>query len=223
MKVLRLSKGFTLIELLVVIAIIGILAGILLPVLSRARESARRTQCMSNIKQIGMGLIMYANENSATFPSDTAYSGASPAMRELNLLFDTYVSDNKFFNCPSDTTVTGATNAGMSVSTSGGTEAFTPTQCSYGYDRSHTPADDADVALVADRPPAPPSATASSANHKGRGQNVVYVDGHVEFVLSPLAGWYFPDGTTRDNIYLNAAGNAAVSSGGTDTAILHDG
>lgn len=223
MKVLRLSKGFTLIELLVVIAIIGILAGILLPVLSRARESARRTQCMSNIKQIGMGLIMYANENSETFPSDTAYSGASPAMRGLNLLFDTYVSDNKFFNCPSDTTVTDATNAGMSPSTSGGTEAFTSTQCSYGYDRSHTPADAADVALLADRPPATPSAIASSANHNGRGQNVVYVDGHVEFVLSPLAGWYFSDGTTRDNIYLNAAGNAAASSGGTDTAILHDG
>ena len=99
MNLLRLNKAFTLIELLVVIAIIGVLAGILLPVLSRTRESARRTQCMSNIKQIGMGLIMYANENSDTFPSDTAYSGASPAMRGLNLLFNTYVSDNKFFNC----------------------------------------------------------------------------------------------------------------------------
>ncbi len=217
MKVLRLSKGFTLIELLVVIAIIGILAGILLPVLSRARESARRTQCMSNIKQIGMGLIMYANENSETFPSDTAYSGASPAMRGLNLLYDTYVSDNKFFNCPSDTTVTGATNAGISVSTSGGTEAFTKTQCSYGYDRSHTQADDADVALLADRPPDPPSATANTANHKDRGQNVVYVDGHVEFVTSPLAGWYFSDSTTRDNIYIED------STASTDTYIEHDG
>jgi len=223
MRILKFNKGFTLIELLVVIAIIGILAGILLPVLSRARESARKTQCMSNIKQIGMGLIMYANENSETFPSDTAYGGASPAMRGLNLLYDTYVSDNKVFNCPSDTTVTAATNAGMSTSTSGGTEAFSQTQCSYGYDRTHTQADDADVALAADRPPATPSATANTANHNGRGQNVVYVDGHVEFVNSPLAGWYGSDGTTRDNIYLNAAGAAAISSGGTDTAILHDG
>ena len=145
MRIPRFNKGFTLIELLVVIAIIGILAGILLPVLSRARESARKTQCMSNVKQIGMGLIMYANENSETFPSSTA---SNPAMASLNLLYDTYISDNKVFNCTSDTTVTAATNAGMSVSTSGGTEAFTSTQCSYGYDRAHTQADDADVALL---------------------------------------------------------------------------
>jgi len=223
MRILKRDKGFTLIELLVVIAIIGILAGILLPVLSRARESARKTQCMSNIKQIGMGLIMYANENNELFPSDSAYTGGSPAMRGLNLLYDTYISDNRVFNCPSDTTVTDATNSGVSTSIIGGTEAFTSTQCSYGYDRAHNQADDADVALAADRPPATPSATASSANHNGRGQNVVYVDGHVEFVSSPLAGWYFSNGTTRDNIYLNAAGNAAVSSGGTDTAVLHDG
>jgi len=216
----KFSKGFTLIELLVVIAIIGILAGILLPVLSRARESARKTQCMSNVKQIGMGLIMYANENSETFPSSTA---SNPAMASLNMLYDTYISDNKVFNCPSDTSVTAATNAGMSVYTSGGSQAFTQTQSSYGYDRSHTQADDADVALAADRPPATPSATASTANHNSRGQNIVYVDGHVEFVNSPLAGWYSSDGTTRDNIYLNTAGSAAVSTGGTDTAILHDG
>ena len=223
MRISKFNKGFTLIELLVVIAIIGILAGILLPVLSRARESARKTQCMSNVKQIGMGLIMYANENNESFPSDSAYSGSYPAMRGLNLLYDTYISDNKVFNCTSDTTVTAALNSGMSASTSGGTEAFTLTQCSYGYDRAHTQADDADVALAADRPPATPSATASTANHNSRGQNVVYVDGHVEFVNSPLAGWYSSDGTTRDNIYLNTAGNAAVSTGGTDTAILHDG
>ena len=42
-------------------------------------------------------------------------------------------------------------------------------------------------------------------------------------LIPPLAGWYSSDGTTRDNIYLNAAGSAAVSTGGTDTAILHDG
>jgi prepilin-type N-terminal cleavage/methylation domain-containing protein/prepilin-type processing-associated H-X9-DG protein len=232
MKILRYCKGFTLIELLVVIAIIGVLAGILLPVLSQARESARRTQCMSNIKQIGMGLIMYANENDGAFPSDTAYSGASPAMRGLNLLYDTYVSDNKFFNCPSDTWVTSAKNAQMSPSTSGGIEAFASNQCSYGYDRSHTHADDADVALLADRP-STGNGTANldrnSPNHggtynsggndtAGRGQNVVYVDGHVEFVNLPLAGWYDTDGITRDNIFTPDA-----TKGSNDTNIEHDG
>jgi len=223
MNGLRLSKGFTLIELLVVIAIIGVLAGILLPVLSRSRESGRRTKCMNNVKQIGMGLIMYANEKNERFPTDTTYTDSYPAMHALNLLYPNYVSDARTFNCASDTTVTPDTQTGIADGAVGATgPAFGKNQCSYGYDRSHTTADDADVAILADRPPDTPNTTANTDNHKGRGQNVVYVDGHVEFVTSPLAGWYFQD-DTRDNIYLNAAGFNTVSSGGTDTAILHDG
>jgi len=60
--------GFTLIELLVVIAIISILASILFPVFARARENARRTSCMSNLKQLGLTVAMYAQDSDEAFP-----------------------------------------------------------------------------------------------------------------------------------------------------------
>jgi len=62
------KAGFTLIELLVVIAIIAILAAILFPVFARAREKARQTSCLSNIKQISLGYMMYASDYDSWFP-----------------------------------------------------------------------------------------------------------------------------------------------------------
>ncbi|PIY51745.1 MAG: hypothetical protein COZ06_04120, partial [Armatimonadetes bacterium CG_4_10_14_3_um_filter_66_18] len=59
-------RGFTLIELLVVIAIIAILAAILFPVFAKAREKARQTACLSNLKQLGLSIIMYANDYDET-------------------------------------------------------------------------------------------------------------------------------------------------------------
>jgi prepilin-type N-terminal cleavage/methylation domain-containing protein len=65
------KRGFTLIELLVVIAIIAILAAILFPVFAQARAQARRTQCLSNLRQIGLGIQMYAQDYDEQFPLDT--------------------------------------------------------------------------------------------------------------------------------------------------------
>jgi prepilin-type N-terminal cleavage/methylation domain-containing protein len=116
---LRERKGFTLIELLVVIAIIAILAAILFPVFARARENARRASCQSNLKQIGLGILQYAQDYDEKFPSPavcgpiTLETGqnsgnsacATPAPGNYYHLWmhiiHPYVKSVQVFNCPS--------------------------------------------------------------------------------------------------------------------------
>lgn len=73
------SKAFTLIELLVVIAIIAILAAMIFPVLSKAKEAAKRTSCVSNTRQIGMAVSIYVSDADGTFPIFSDYNSQPPA------------------------------------------------------------------------------------------------------------------------------------------------
>lgn len=100
----RISKyraAFTLIEILVVLAIIGVLAAILFPALSGARESGRIAVCSSNLKQIYLGMQQYLNDSNQIYPSSTNY--ITPFCGWANLLHP-YVKSTEIFECPNDET-----------------------------------------------------------------------------------------------------------------------
>src|SRR5687768_9460690 len=99
----RQARGFTLIELLVVIAIIAILAAILFPVFARARESARRSGCLSNMKQVTMGVLMYAQDYDEVMPVQDGdpcpYADSKKAVWITSTM--PYVKNKQVFYCPS--------------------------------------------------------------------------------------------------------------------------
>ena len=127
-----MKKGFTLIELLVVIAIIAILAAILFPVFARAREKARQTSCLSNVKEIGLALHMYNQDYDEKLP----LSGGYRAFTELSdpigykywfMATEPYIKNSQIFSCPSY-----ANTLCYSGGTSGSHPDF-PDGVNYGY------------------------------------------------------------------------------------------
>ena len=171
-KIWRLMKlrSFTLIELLVVIAIIGILAGMLLPVIASAREKARRTNCMSNLSQIGKGLSMYSMDNGEQYPN--TFTGISAVATQPKLI----LCPSSPFGIWDKQSQIGITNCAymMSIKDQQGTTV--------------NAASPANMLLVLDKNgltgSSVPDTTQTSfgGNHAGKGANVLFNDGSVIWI-----------------------------------------
>ena len=146
----RKKREFTLIELLVVIAIIGILAAMLLPALSMARESARKISCTNNLKQIGLSFRMYSNVYSEAYPSLNGRTGLQI------LATEGFLENTNVYCCPSTTD---------KVENTGDISA----NSSYCYAGGINEASSVDSAIAGDR----------TNNHAKYG-NLLFVDGHVK-------------------------------------------
>ena len=169
-------------ELLAAIAIIAVLAGMLLPTLCAPRETARRSTCLNNLKQIGLAMRLYSGDYNGRFPTDI--SGTT--VGSFGLMTNNYQTSYKTWICPSD----------PGVVASGSLLPFTRTNLSYAYAGfGLTEKVQPDTPLACDR--------SSSGNltarkpwannawtHKSDGGNVLFADGHVEFLRSPKSPMY---------------------------------
>ncbi len=177
-------RGFTLIELLVVIAIIAILAAILFPVFARAREKARQTSCLSNVKQIMLAEIMYEQDNNECTASYSSHPGAAATYSYREML-EPYLKNDQIGLCPSDDRSTGW-SYGPNISDTGVANLATSHGYLYCFRKVATFQYPAETAIFADSAGSYWRYSAADIQnmrfrHNG-GANVGYLDGHAKFV-----------------------------------------
>ena len=171
--------AFTLIELLVVIAIIAILAALLLPVISKAKEQGRSTACLSNLRQLGLALQMFVQDNDNKMPVmyDALIStNATPptnTLATMDLVLSNHLGNVRVLLCPSDRK-----------------DLFAQTGSSYAWNTliNGQDADHLVVFAISFDPHNIPVAFDKEAFHAsvglGRGVNYLYADGHIKNLLA---------------------------------------
>jgi len=215
------QRGFTLIELLVVISIMVITASILFPVFARVRENARRIACQSNLKQIGLGLAQYVQDNDQKFPSDKLGDGWQGWWNVIQ----PYTKSYQIFICPSA--------VGNAKDTTDGSGSYGYNYIFFSIERKGPPVSGAGVLSEVEEPARTlvvteilrsahpwvvfpprypgysPSCWESSGGAIGRhvaerhleGGNVLFVDTHVKWLRKSQQGDSNSDGTLDNGLW----------------------
>jgi prepilin-type N-terminal cleavage/methylation domain-containing protein/prepilin-type processing-associated H-X9-DG protein len=180
------KRGFTLIELLVVIAIIAILAAILFPVFARAREKARQTSCLSNVKQIILAEVMYEQDYNECTASYSSHPGQA-AQYDYRAMLEPYLKSDQIGQCPSAAETT-AWNYGPNISDVGVANLATGHGYLYCFRKVASFQFPAETAIFTDsagsnwRYNSTTSALQGMVFRHNEGANVGYLDGHAKFV-----------------------------------------